>query len=102
MLNPGALPTPFCRHSTLPKSCCLLSWAFQYGNLTCALPCGCSQTQVPEVLVGTKRIWWELEHGCTLCRALQGTKASELGGAMQDLAESSIWPWALTILGGMI
>lgn len=28
----------------------------------------------------------ELEQGCTLCRALQGTEASELGGAMQDLA----------------
>lgn len=57
MLSQGALPTPFHRYSTLPNSCCLFSWAFQCGNLTCALPCGCFQSQVPEVLVGTRGIW---------------------------------------------
>lgn len=31
----------------------------------------------------------ELDHGCTLCRAPQGTEASEAEGA------SSTWPWAL-------
>lgn len=26
------LPTPFHRHTALPNSCCLFSWAFQSGN----------------------------------------------------------------------
>lgn len=43
----------------------------------------------------------DLEHSCTLCRVLQGTETSELGGAMRDLAASSTWLWALAIVGGM-